>query len=1443
MRCEYAVLGSTVNLASRLADHSLKLGAGAVITDSMTIGLEKAKLADESVPEGITLRPGIHVYSVSSLKLKGNSEITRIYSAEHEHMKVNVNWKAQYIWMSRLPTHSPLGPVGRKEEFQALRAYLPLNGTRPNDDGSSCCVIVEGEAGIGKTLLIKHVLALCGGADPDVMRARLQESKSRTEVNTNSDMESGNRIQRRVSLSSNFQPGKNNEGFECFLMSDSRTCSDSCTPSSGAISGVRPLFPLPPQDNLMESSFKESSKGLLSSPDIQDYATTCTTISGASIHSMSNATQNNNVRERMSSTSSMAVSQTDSKKLSSGVQLTVDIDTQSDCQSTITQMADTHYIAVAFHCCSAAERLQPHWPVVNLVSQLLAMCAIPNADGSFSQKDVHDLLSKQYIEVEEQNWTVENLLDTLQLAGLLLDKPDEVQSSMGMHSEAHKHQCEKGRQSSDSAKYVSRSTLRDDPILRASLAVRQYRKPSVSRNETMCLSTTTGSNSNQSVFDGLANHTHMLVEAVSCVFAAVRKQQGPLVLLIDNAHMMDPTMMQLMLPLVNCQHNVTFIFASRGSHFTHPAASSYYADLRSLANKCITMGPLKPAQSGQLTCHFLGVSGIDDVLFELITQTCNGSPLFIEELCKDLTARGAVMAGVVYSLNDVSSITTHLRSMTLDSNTTSHPRKSTTAEIDQLIDGDKSRHISSYASNRTRRTLSYEIPANLGSADSLSTVVGANEEMSSSKYHHVQRRKRDVPSSSSAGMASRKVSTDLDINIRGDDTTLTLSYLTPDDLFEFERQNSPMTINELDDELWDMGKTYGFLIPLKKGFSVPSCISNAIVVHVDRLKLPIDGTVVKVASVIGEVFSCEVLLAVIHNNMTEHELQDSLQRLCKHGLLKFTDDLSRRPSIKALKSKRYFSFVNSIVWKSCYEMLLQHYRRGLHITVARVLLYHGSMKEKGTTTSHACLHHILQATLSSAPSDEEIAEIGPLVWMQTLREGVGILVHILETKFQVLWLAGSTNAYVTMCENMIKSFQQWLENISEDKKMEVAEFDDSEILVMEFKLLLIKCRLEIETMGSIEVDAECLQCAFDLRCDPRLTQSPKFCSEQFIQPDLYKGFALECCSNVYTRAWDFFEPSYEAKVGVVAPDGDDVLKYHKLSLEKASLLAMGAIRCGDMERCDFCTEALDHWDGWEPLYLLSYDAVAMLLGVLMLSRGLICINFKAFWNERQSLLKYCKSARSPSMVWKVFGWLSFTWFALGEAPSFVVMFNEILEHLPLRGVPNDMYDFNIDMMTIFCELYTTVNEGKTIIKTHMQTHDLEYVIHMCSDGNDAINHMLVQLLELMRLKRNPMACCIAFEACILTGNSLAREETLNMWEEMMEGELDSACTCCGVQIDYNRNLLELWFSLCKVKHLIMMFEEQDDDKVWKATSGSSLSLDDQVESYSGTRGGGGRTTD
>ncbi len=1354
VRCEYSLLGSTVNLASRLGDHSLKLGSRAVISDSMTIGLEKAGLADESKPEGITLKPGIKVYSVSrALKLKGKSETTRIYSIKREHMNVNVNWKALNIWMGRNLT--PSDPIGRKSEFEALRAILLLNRKQLNGNGSNGCVIVEGEVGMGKSHLLKHLISLCGGADPDVLRARLQESDPTSSISPAVSTESRSFGHKRLSMFSE-------------------------TSASTAVSCNRIFFSEPRFRVLTDETFDEAQWV----EDSSEYQTKGAFVQGAA-------------------TARTSILSTSRKPEHSTVvqQYPIENDLRSDCGSSITtEVEDTNCIAVAYHCCSAAEKLQPVWPVVNLVTQLLAMCIAPNADGSFNKKDMTLLLSKHCAKVCNEKLGMGNLLDTLHLAGLQIVESDGSENSPMVISELGGNKSIgqlSSRFSLDSVKRVSWSDMPDDSM-RGRLSAVHQRSESIHSMPSSQMRPSTSEQSNQATLDELANYSIMLMEAFACVVSAVRERQGPLVLIVDDAHMMDSSMMRLLRPLIRCEENVMFILATRGSQYVNPIDTFHYSDLRSMAIECFTLEPLKPIECAELTCHLLRVNGIDEALSELITQTCNGSPMFIEELCKDLTARGTVMTAVVHSSADVRSITERLKSMASRKNT-------------YQIDGDKLRRSHAYTGMCRRRIESFDSVEGRESQYARSSC-SQNMMPPSCNVAHDHKRTDSM-------VSERKISLELESTEGGDTNSITLSVLTSRYICEHEVESVHPFMDDYFDggQQLDKGITYGFLAPLKKGYTVPPCISNAIVADVDRLKFSIDAMVVKVASVIGDIFSCEVLLAVVPKSMTELELLASLDRLCKHGLLKHTDDTSsQRQTKKESKSEHRFSFVNSIVWKACYDMMLQHIRRGIHIGVARVL---HSTKVKDSTASHACLYHILQATLSSVPSNEEIAEIGPLVWVQALREGVAILVNILETKLQVLCFVGTANSYVMLCKDLLKSFEEWLGKISKDSKVEVEEWDECEMLVMEFKLMLIKCRLEIEITGRISMLSESLRHGFTLRSNPQLAESPKFSSEELVEFDLYEAYAKHCDSRGSAR--ELVDEIHTSKLLEDAlDDGDRTSKQYTLSLEKASLLAMDAILRGDMKRCHDCTEELVIWKGQEPLCLLAHDPVAMLLGVLVLTRGLICMDFKAFWTERQSLVKYCKAARYPSTIWRVLGRLIVPWFALGEAPSFVGTFMKLHKHLPLRD--DVMEEFNFDMMTIFCELYKTVNEENFILKTYKADHDLKRVIDMYNVRSDNIADKLEQILELMRLKRNPMACCIAFEACILASNICAREEVLFIWEEVMYGDLSPLTishSYPSLEGGETSNLFQLWFDICKMKHLIMGFEEEEDgDKAWEDTS-------------------------
>ncbi len=1415
IRCEYALVGSSINLASRIAEHSLKLGNGLVLTESRTIGLKMSHLSDDDQLERIALKPGITVHSFRSLKLKGKSETTRIYTAKREQLKINVNWEAQKIWMGMMPRRSSRGPIGREKEFQELIRHLSLDNPQPKD-GMSRCFFVEGEPGMGKSHILNRIVSFCGGADPDTMRTRFLEPRTgresflHMEVQRNSGTGSCDKCNRRFSFP-NYAADTDVEAYENTSVC-SRDGSHSTRKMQGCATNIVPrpsvhstieqpsmdLRVVPPLDNSTGLGSSRSITHHSSAPIYKPLTSPSTLTDGESkfdgqlMRSHPHVIPMKAADVEECTSMPVAVFPSDKMKLPD-VQLMAD-EVGSVCHSIDTSLTTsvttaTRIIAVAFHSCSAAEQLQPLWPAVNLVTQLLAMCLVPHTDGSFAWNDVYALLSRQNIR-DSPEWTVEDVIVSLELVGLRIDKADDV------------HRCPH-RQSTRELSSPFHHLSLPIPSLRRGSSSNLFKRRLYSRSSRVSIKSELA----------IMQQTQMYAEAVLCVLSAVCNKHGALVVIIDEVHMMDSSMMKLMLGLVTYQHNVTFVLASSGKRFVSPATLRYYTELRSLEeDKCIVLEPLEPDRARRLTSHFLGVHGIDDMLLELIVQTCNGRPVFIKQVCDELVAQGAVVAGCVHSLEEISAVSSFLE-LSWKEKVLSVRKKN----ID--IDFKQAQHSPGLEKMKRAPILNVD--------NKLSHTVHAHEEPPPRSYFQEKKCASigdfEVPLMKTLIGEERKSTSS--IGTTSTNATCILSTLTGDHVAKLDDNSE----EEISDELWDEGRTFAFLLPMKKGFAIPSCISKATVANVDSLQYPIDGVAVKVSSVIGEFFSAEVLFAVMPKHLTMGKLLDSLQRLCYHGLLKPAADVQRLGIVatraSSLREGQHYSFVNFMVWKSCYEMLLLHYRRGLHINIARVLL-NNFMKEKDSSTIHACLYHILQATLSSAPSKEEIDEIGPLVWMQTLREGIVILTELLEDKFIVLYSVGKAQDYVVKGEDMIKSYREWLEKFPEDDAA-VLKSDAFDILLMEYKLMLIRCRIMIEVTGStLGYNTEGFDHAVNMQCDPRLALNPKLNFKDVIQPHLYKAYVMQCYSSNYTFAWDVLGPWYESVVSKTTKLGGfnayDTQLHQKMFLEMASLFAMGAIRLGNMKQCDLCIAALKNWDGWEPLCLLSHDSVAMLLGVVMLTRGLLSISDKVYWNERQCLLKHCKSSRQPSMVWKVFGWLCFTWFALGEARSCAAVFKAVLQDVSLECIPKDVYDLNLEMMSMFCELWELVKDAKGQIKKYKKTRNMEFIIDKCSDKLFTIEQMLHRIIGFMNLKRTPMACCIAFEASILAMDPNAREEALNLWDKCMPPTLSLSSSA---PVPKNqKNLLEHWLDLCKAKHIIMKFEELDENnKIWGHLSAHPLS--------------------
>ena len=119
VRCEYTVLGHTVNLASRLMEAS----DGRLLCDDATARLASAQL--EMIP-------------VATMEIRGRSESVQVWTP---------------TGLVRAAVRAKMALVGRQTERDMLgRAIQAVVRAR-----QSACVVVEGEAGIGKSRLLNEL--------------------------------------------------------------------------------------------------------------------------------------------------------------------------------------------------------------------------------------------------------------------------------------------------------------------------------------------------------------------------------------------------------------------------------------------------------------------------------------------------------------------------------------------------------------------------------------------------------------------------------------------------------------------------------------------------------------------------------------------------------------------------------------------------------------------------------------------------------------------------------------------------------------------------------------------------------------------------------------------------------------------------------------------------------------------------------------------------------------------------------------------------------------------------------------------------------------------------------------------------------------------------------------------------------------------------------------
>jgi hypothetical protein len=140
--------------------------------------------------------------------------------------------------------------------------------------------------------------------------------------------------------------------------------------------------------------------------------------------------------------------------------------------------------------------------------------------------------------------------------------------------------------------------------------------------------------------------------------------------------------------------------------------------------------------------------------------------------------------------------------------------------------------------------------------------------------------------------------------------------------------------------------------------ALPASLYDIAAAMIDRLD-PTAALVVKVASVVGDVFTPETLLQlnVLPDEGGVAALEECLQALCAAHLLSWA----------AAPGGRSFAFTHALVRRTAYGMLLHGHKRQLHYRVAQLL----SCSAEPERYKLQLAHHWLRV-VEDAPSKEEL---------------------------------------------------------------------------------------------------------------------------------------------------------------------------------------------------------------------------------------------------------------------------------------------------------------------------------------------------------------------------------------------------------------------------------------------------------------------------------------
>jgi predicted ATPase/class 3 adenylate cyclase len=114
---------------------------------------------------------------------------------------------------------------------------------------------------------------------------------------------------------------------------------------------------------------------------------------------------------------------------------------------------------------------------------------------------------------------------------------------------------------------------------------------------------------------------------------------GPLVVIIDDIHWAEPTLLELLRNLIGTiQASVLFVCSSRGELLEEHPEWPIEGDVA----RAIGLAPLSDDESAEIIANLLGASGIDPHVTSRISAAAEGNPLFVEQLLSMLVDDGTI---------------------------------------------------------------------------------------------------------------------------------------------------------------------------------------------------------------------------------------------------------------------------------------------------------------------------------------------------------------------------------------------------------------------------------------------------------------------------------------------------------------------------------------------------------------------------------------------------------------------------------------------------------------------------------------------------------------------------------------------------------------------------------------------------------------------------------